>query len=563
MSMQARTIFAWIIVAFGATTSMSYAASATDNITNTECATGAFANALADSSKNISESDDETTVRQWIYQTFAAPDVLRTVLACPEIASSADDQTITFLPIEYTFPGGRKIVVNYETQPKILRQRMALANKRDLPGDGAPNARIGADNAIWTNTDPAWYGIMVVQSGALREFVGPDKNNTISLNYIKNNIDSLYPQGWNCTSKSALANDKDVINRALHTTVGLEKDDNDYYVAGDINLQWISYAEIALDVAITAATFGGGAVVLGATKAVRASKVLKNLNNTIKALRQTESVTKYTKLVQRQTKIAQEIKTLDAVGDATKIETLTKEAEALAKEARTLEQTEQDVAKYKQAMESFAEISKYRHGLRSMKTARRGNIAVRAIRALKAANTGSKAINKGARVARASMQSGRAKDWLFQSTLRNIGLLAKMEEQAGFIYGAIQFAGELYDYTETSTGDFTNNIDFAPLLLLSADDIPGQENIVNYGMWLMWVGDSLSAADDDAAYLQAMDFAQKAYQDINELQIAEDSYPCDIDIYVVRPILRNPGTDSGEIYYLIMNDEPWTTRYAK
>ena len=117
----------------------------------------------------------------------------------------------------------------------------------------------------------------------------------------------------------------------------------------------------------------------------------------------------------------------------------------------------------------------------------------------------------------------------------------------------------MYDWTETSTGEFTNGIEFAPLLLLSADDLQGgQENVVNHGMWLMWAGDAISAADDDAAYLQAMDFAAKFHEDLTEHQ-NETATPCNVDIFVVRPVLRNPGSDSPELYYLIMNDTPWTT----
>ena len=120
----------------------------------------------------------------------------------------------------------------------------------------------------------------------------------------------------------------------------------------------------------------------------------------------------------------------------------------------------------------------------------------------------------------------------------------------------------MYDYTETSTGEFTSGLDFAPLLLLSADNIEGQENVVNHGMWLMWAGNSVDAADDDAAYLQAIDFATKFHQDLTEHQ-QDTNTPCNLDIYVVRPILRNPGTANTELYYLIMNDKPWTTNYDK
>ena len=117
----------------------------------------------------------------------------------------------------------------------------------------------------------------------------------------------------------------------------------------------------------------------------------------------------------------------------------------------------------------------------------------------------------------------------------------------------------MYDWTETSTGDFTNDIEFKPLTLLSADDLIGQENVINHGMWLMWLGDAFNAADDDAAFLQAMDFANKFHYNIEQTQENTGRNDCNVDIYVVRPVIRNPGTESAELYYLIMNDKPWTT----
>ena len=118
----------------------------------------------------------------------------------------------------------------------------------------------------------------------------------------------------------------------------------------------------------------------------------------------------------------------------------------------------------------------------------------------------------------------------------------------------------MYDFTETSTDDFTNDIEFKPLLLLSADDLQGEQaDKINYGMWLMWMGDSTNPADDDAAYLQAMDFAAKFHEDLMDVQNDKNT-PCNVDIYVAKPILKNPGTADSEIYYLIMNDVPWTTK---
>ena len=81
-------------------------------------------------------------------------------------------------------------------------------------------------------------------------------------------------------------------------------------------------------------------------------------------------------------------------------------------------------------------------------------------------------------------------------------------------------------------------------------------------MWLMWLGDSVVRADDDAAYLQAFDFASKFHNKLYEEVQDSQSVPCNVDIYVVRPIIRSPGTDNAQLYYLIMNDVPWSTSNA-
>ena len=598
---------------------------------DTECATAVFADALANNSAAVSETDEDIVIRQWIYQTFANPDVLRAVMQCPEFANAADDETITLQPIKYVFPGGREIVINYETQPKILAQRITLGEKNEL-ADLNPNPRIDpTDGTVWTNTDPAWYAIMVVESGTLDEFVGPGKNNTVSMRYINDNIDRLFPHGNQCTSKSALAGDKRMINVATRETVGIDNDTNDYYVAGDVSLQWISYLEIGLDVAITVLTMGGGTVILGATKSARASRALHGLTNTIKTLRTTDSVRDYVRLAQLHTKALAELKKINkliALDDLSKINRITNASEYTRKlnelralfdatdvdklriidelinldrtadaaeytrrlnelrrlddlsgtadtvaraskmneiqnyeqAIRTLEQTDDNVRQYRNATNAFTSLNQYRRTLRSLRTPQRGNIIARAWRAIRAANTGGKTIRNAEKIARSSTLSGQIRDWLFQSTLTNAGALARLERTGGFIYGALRFFGGMYDWTETSTGEFTSGIDFKPLTLLSADDLQGQENVINHGMWLMWAGNAYSAADDDAAYLQAMDFANKFHFNLDKIQTEQNNHACNVDIFVVRPIIHNPGTDNAELYYLIMNDTPWTTR---
>lgn len=555
---------------------------------NTECATAAFANALATGVSAVSETDHETVIQQWVYETFARPDVLTRVLACPEIADAPDDKTIKFLPIEYTFPGGRRIVINYETQPRVLKQRLKLTGKRMV---GNPdNPAIGLDDGnVWTNTDPAWYAIMVVEHGALANFVGPDKNNTVSLSYIADNIDDLYPADHgvrDCTSRSGSemigGNDSDIINISTHKTVDVDDDPNDYYVAGDVNLQWVTYLEVGLDVLLTVATVGGWAVVSGGLKGARAVRAMRGLTNTIKTLSKTEAVSKYiaagakySRAAKNITKTEEALKAARTAKNADRVRDLEREIKAGREELKTMEQGLKemekidDVAKYRKAAASFSELNRFRHalkGLRSVHAAQRGNVIARswrvtraAGRAFRAANTGNKIIKRGAKIARSSMKSGRVRDWLYHSTLRNAGTLAKLGEAGGFLYGALHFLGDMYDWTETSTDEYTSGLEFAPLLLLSADDLEGQENVVNYGMWLLWAGDSVSAADDDAAYLQALDFAEKFSQDLNDTMDELNDYACDIDIYVARPVLQNPGTNDAAIFYLIMNDEPWTT----
>ena len=577
---------------------------------DTPCATGVFSRALAESADNVSEYDDETVIQQWIYGVMSMPGVLQSVLECPEFQSLDETDHIKLQTIRYTFPGGREIVINYETQPTILKQRVALGGKRSVDDLNDPNPKIGTldDTSIWTNTDPAWYAIMVVQHGSLDNFIGATKNNTVSLKYIEDNIERLYPSGAMCTSKTALASDSDIVNLALQKTVNVDEDTNDYYIAGDKNLQWISYAEIAADVVITVVTFGGGAVLAGVTKSARATRAMNGLQTTMRTLSKSPKVVEYIKLeqrVQRNTnaiarikkyqQLEKELSKLDKVRDATKyadkvkemeeasktlrevyklpntakytdnIKDLEKESEALAKQMRNAAKADKEVSTYADASKSYSEIREYSEAYRNLKStsnlpkaAKTGNIAARTWKAFRATAKGNKIIDRGARIARTSAKSGRLRDWLFNSTLRNAGTLAKLESAGGLLYGAIRFAGDMYDWTETSTGDFTSGIEFKPLLLASADDLQGQENVVNHGMWILWSGDSINAADDDAAYLQSMDFADKFHYNLISTMEEKNNHACDVDIYVVRPIIRNPG-NNPQLYYLVMNDTPWTT----
>ena len=597
---------------------------------NTECATAEFENALRENSFMVNENDDRETVRDWIYDVIQSPEALGAVLSCPEIAD-ADDVATLFMPIKYTFPNGRTIEINYETQPRVLDQRFMLATKTELPtNDPNPSVASTDANATWVNTDPAWYGIMVTQSGALREFVGPNKNNTVAMKWVEDNIDSLYPRnmdGW-CSTKTGIGAkvNNAMVHDVIHDhTAKHDGDKNNYYIAGDRNLKWISAVEITVDIVLSVVSWGGFAVASGAAKGARAARAASRLRESLKALVKFESVqkylrhslqvAKYTKEIDNMNDLAKSIRNIEKLEQAlakaskgsTKYEKIAKQLENARKlksqnmwkvgragqgidKAEDIEKLEKliaqnrksigeiektmaemaradkNVAEYVKEYDALKDVIKYSKELKTFKTARTGNIISRTWqgaknlgKSAKAARTGTKTLDRAEKAARQASKSGRARDWLFHSTRRNIGRVARVGEDLAALNFVVGIIGGFYDWADTETDEFTNGIDMKPLLLLSADSIEGQDNVVNYGMWLMWAGDSTNATDDDTAYLQAMDFAQKFWQDLTEIQDETGRHACDVDIYVVRPIIRNPGTDFQELYWLIMNDEPWST----
>ncbi|MFQ6730081.1 MAG: hypothetical protein ACLRFK_03485 [Alphaproteobacteria bacterium] len=529
---------------------------------STPCATEIFATKLAQTAQNVDENDPEDIIQQWIYDIFYDGPTLERVLKCPELATLEEEDAIRFTPIQYTFPNGREIIVNYETQPKIIKQRILMAHKRTLPASD-PNPRIGenGDPTVWTNTDPAWYGIMVVQAGSLDKFVGPTKNNTLSVKYIDDHIDELYPNalsnGGNCTDRSAKSRNGTSINKAGALTTG--DDSQDYYIAGDINLKWIGFAEIALDVIVSVATFGAGTLISGGLKGLRAVKSMRALKESLSILRNTKEVQNYVKHATKLRKLEKELSQISKIKNPKKYLGKLDEIKDAEKSLEPLRK-DKNVKKYIEQSTAYSDLQKYRKTLQGAKQ-HSGNVltrSVKTIKAIRAARSGNDVLKAGAKAARASKLSSRIKNYLYHSTLKNTATLSKMFANTGVLYTTVKVVGDMYDFTETSSGEFTNDIDFKPLLLLSADDIDGQENVVNYGMWLMWEGDSTNPADDDAAYLQAMDFAAKFYEDLMEVQ-NDTNNPCNVDIYVVRPILRGIDTDNPELYYLIMNDIPWST----
>lgn len=660
----------------------------TRNTTGTPCATRIYESALAATGSGIENPDeaDTTEINTWAHLTFNQPRIIESVLKCPEIQSLADTDIIVFDQVQYTFPTGRTIKINYETHKGMLKQKLIAANKPKISPDIAnPDILRDIENGIvWTNVDPSWYGILVAEHGTLDEFIKPDKTNVLSLKYIEQNIKKFYPRDhntWpqkaNCTSKTASAEDTDMINRATARTVGAEtpkyepKTDaekeqskiaknNDYYVMGDGNLQWISGAEIAADIVLTVVTWGGFSAVKGTLTATRGIKSFAKAQKAMRALRTSKNVAKWTKTTDKITDIDKAIKAADKIEDSyhtianlnkTNIQTVkklnseldalksgkannrairaaTQELEIATKQANAskaatdtaekilkteqtlqdakntnktqqeIQRLEQEIAELKKtyaknlddlkqthinelnALEKTTDVKEYQelsqarrdiahttYLMRQGKVAfqsNRGLLPVRAWRSAKTLRAGSKSMKnmeKAIKTVRANTTGLNAhiNDWLFHSTLKNITALSKVVAGLTTLQMVIKIAGDMYDYTDLSTGKFTNNIDMKPFLLLGADNLPDYENEVNHGMWLFWAGSSTNPADDDAAFLQTMSFAEKFHQDLVEVQDEYDNAACDVDIFVVRPIIRAPGTPDEELYYLFMNNVPWTT----
>ena len=639
------------------------------NIHPTDCSSKIFIEALEKGAeKIIQENEYEDTIEEdslqiWARRVILDADVLKQIQKCPEVANISDTDTVIFSPVKYTFPWGQSVTVNYTTQPKVIKQKIQLAEKPSLPTDDAsPKLMDPNDPAKYINTDPAWYAVMVVQHGSLNDFVGKDKNNIVSVKWINDNIDKVYPKGYWCTSRSAWANDKDTINQVVREVVDLEEDSNDYYVAGDIDLRWVMWAEITLDAVLTVATLGGSQAVTSSIRSIRAVKTMKNLIKNMKALEKFTNVKKYAKIADKLAKttskadrlaknldrakdyekVAKEYKTAKKNKDLVKSQELQKKlddifAEAkkidpkldrrymsdpshmektinnLRKEAATLEKQTSgmlddvakqikekekllkeakkadkaaDVQKYEKELEELKGLQQYTENAGELKSMLKylddlkafgrpqtGNVITRPFKKIGAAYKTYKAINsaknaakiaKASKVARAGMGtfSAKAKDWLFHTSLKFGEKLVKFEQNMGALTGFLYVLGDFYDQTSTTSEKYSNGIAFKPFCLLSADDIEGEDNEVGYGTFLRWTGNSTLPQDDDAAYLQVIDFTEKFSDSLNEFQ-SKNGAECNVDIYIVRPIIRldesDPNKTKGDLFYLIMNDIPWST----
>ncbi|MDR0803581.1 MAG: hypothetical protein LBO08_00620 [Rickettsiales bacterium] len=597
------------------------------------CEQTVLAAALVENQGAVSEDMSDIAVRGWIYQTFRNAAAAKKLLECEKTKNMQDLDELDVPSIVYRFPGGREITTKYTAVKKLLTQRVMLGDKRNAAKIVAKckNSDIECidpnNGTIWLNSEPSWYGIMVVQAGSLNDFIG-DENasaNLISMKYIEQNQDLLYPKNSNhsgplgslavatsdmCTSMSGWADSEDIVNIAALRAAVMpdgEKNGNQYYVAGDVDLRWVGYTELVADVALTVVTFGGSQAVSAGIKGIRAGRMVKNLKTGLTGLRKLPHVIEYEKatnaVLDAQRAVAKSQKAIKegklfgrdlveaekVVADgAGKIKELEKAANAL----KTADKTG-DIVKMEKSAEQLREAYKLVIGLNKLKKAwqvkQTGNVMARgakataktakaAVQTIRALNKANKVIKKGNKVARAAMSTKSAvvKDWIFSNALRFTGATARLYGKYELLDGALDIAKDFWDITDVDSSNMTSNINFKPFNLLSADDIAdqtaaatGQEvREINYGLWLMFLGHSSDPRDDDAAYLQAMDFAAKFSEEMEDVTDEElergrsQSTMCNVDVFVVRPIVKMASEDdeNPELYYLIMNSIPWQIR---
>ena len=168
--------------------------------------------------------------------------------------------------------------------------------------------------------------------------------------------------------------------------------------------------------------------------------------------------------------------------------------------AKELVRMEKELKEFKKGTSQYEIMSKSIDAVRKMHINEVSKV-------LKAGNKLTGAINKISRIKanlktafRYSTRASTIRDYLFHSSLRNASRIAQAGESLAVLHFVLGLIGDFWDWTDVSSKKFTNDISMKPYLLLSADDIDGQDNEVNYGMWLMWSGDSTSPEDDDAAY---------------------------------------------------------------
>ncbi len=407
--------------------------------------------------------------------------------------------------------------------------------KPDVPEELAVN---GIDYVL------PWYGILVVKKNSLDNVYNSDKP-FISPNYMKQHKDKYFPENSGkvlgmakgCTHGNHTANDNDVINLAAHKTMSEENSfftGNDYYVYDGEDVYWgtaMMVGEIALTLISLGVSAEAKAMSLTATNARAASeigKIGKSTKNTIVAITDTQKAQKAAEAAKALTKTS-------TAADKAKVIQELKDAGITVSNRVGYRQLQQIGTIISNASSKVSWTSALIHGNKW--------------RLLK--NGATRIVPKAKNIFSSGASIGR--------TLA-IGALA---------YGGVKTADSFSDTAHdifvsvlkangysTATVPITDNPQYKDLKfnsfgLLSADNIEGHENDVSHGTWLQF--DSTGEIQLGDAENEAAAFAEAFAEDV---RIYNKETPlCDIDIFVVQPVIGDPlKTGKKDIYYLLYTD---------
>ncbi len=411
-----------------------------------------------------------------------------------------------------------------------------------------------------------FYGILVVQSGSLDEVL-QQEDPVISSNFLAANKHHYFPHNSDsflggalgkCTHGAHTAHDKDIVNMAAHIAQN-EKDSwwsgNDYYVFDGSEMYW-GVATITMDIALTVATFGASAAAQGALKGAQAAQAAKAISSGTKATDMSNDIRRALRV--RGTTIDDVAKNFKLTTEQVKVLASTNSVDKIKDSLNTAKASAPDwkeILTLKPKLGRFFGTSKLNPTVASTRYANASTDAIQLSQ--KAMNRWQKTLNKTL------------------GTLSTITPAATAS--APWIVG---FFNDMYDVSFANTDIYTDGAEFNSFGLLSADDLNNDyinpdgtsqiagytggdlTNIASHGMWLKWDGSATDAEADVDAMIDALEFAEKFGLAMNNVNSREhnEGRPadrlCDVDVFIVRSLMKKNDNGKNEVYYLIMNDTP-------
>ena len=421
----------------------------------------------------------------------------------------------------------------------LTKTEDALKSDETAPNKNNALTQYGIDYVL------PWFGILVVKKGSLDSVYKSDKP-FIAPSYMKEHKNTYYPANSDkvlgitkgCTHGNHTANDKDVINRATHVTMD-EKDSffsgNDYYVYDGEDVYW-GTAVVVGEIALALLTLGASAEAQALTDA----KLANDIRKVGKSTKAATVAIKDTEKVQKAAAAAQNLTKTSTAAEKAKVITDLRAAGVTIPQSTGYKQLQQ-IGSILSNSKNVSWTSALIHGnkWRMLKEGSKNIVP-----------TTKKIFGTGASLGRSLATTALV---VGGTTVAN----SLSDTAHKFFISLLKANG--YSTASTSITDDPKykNLKFNSFGLLSADDIEDHENDVSHGTWLQFdtVGEYNSGDKNNPgdAENEAARFAQEFAKDVKKVN-ANDPL-CDIDIFVVRPVIGDPfNKGQSDIYYLLYTD---------